>query len=76
MPFGILRRRCVEQAVELVAEDVETLGKTPGRDVVAHGVPKVERMIFPLCQLLGRKLAAAGDDAILRRPMDVNGRPS
>jgi hypothetical protein len=71
---GVLRRRHVEEAVELVAEDIDPLREARCGDVLAQHVPEVERMALPFRQLLGRELAAGGEHAILRQPMNVGGQ--
>jgi hypothetical protein len=71
----ILVRRGVEEPVEFVAEDVETLGEAAGRRVGGHFVPLVERVLLAFRQLFRHQLAAGRDGAILRGNMERGDYP-
>ena len=66
----VLVRRDVEQAVEFVAEDVETLGEPPGLGIGRDLVPDIERVLLALGDFLGDQLAAGGYGAVLGLIMD------
>ena len=66
----VLRRRYVEQSVELVQEYVGALGEAAGFGVGAHLVPHVERVFGALGHFLGGELLAGGEEAILRGAVD------
>ena len=66
----ILVRRDIEEPVEFVAEDIETLGELSGRRVGFHVIPDVERVLLALRQLLGDEFAARCDRPVLRRNME------
>ena len=71
----VLRRRDVEEPVELVEEDVGALRELAARGIGRDLVPHVERMLGALGLFLARELAARGDRAVLRGEMDGLGPP-
>jgi hypothetical protein len=70
---AVLRRRDVEEPVELVEEDVGAPGELALRRVGRHLVPDVERVPGALRLLLARELAASGEGPVLRLDMDLFG---
>jgi hypothetical protein len=63
--------RGIEQAMKLVAENVEAPREALGRRVGEHFVPHVERMLFALGYLFGHQLTATLCCAILCLYMNI-----
>ena len=66
---GVLRRRYIEQAMELHPEHFRALGKTPLGRPALHVVPQIKRIALTLELLLRHQLAASGQHPRLCRTL-------